>query len=627
MRRNGLRRVVRGCGGLATGGVAQRRHRWGLVYAVFGCALVGPPPLLGAGAAVGAAAEAREPRVSDVTAIQAFAMVRQWVDGWDTTGEDELGPGSAIAGLECVAVVLRLNGDVIGAGEVYRTGGGALREAARLAMERAAASSPGLANEAGLRGRVAVDVEIGGELTPLDDADFGAAAGRLSPGQDGAVARVGNRYEARFPVVGIGRGDLPLNMLRRAVAGLDLPPVDLAGLRKHDGLVVYRFEGVRVAQPSAELGAVFLHRGGRLVTEGDVRRGSLVTMADAAMEYLRGGTWHTEEPFGLRGEYDAVADTYDPYVAGPIDQAIGAFALARLSVLEDLPSGRRAVAHRAARDLVGAYVGVDEREADPLASAGGCAAWIAAQGLLAGNLEGAVEAEEFEAKAQGVVLDALRGAGELSGPELAMVACCAAMGADRFEDPARVRALAGAAQSRLLESTPAAGLVALAPWIVWGELELAEEGSPVRSSIALRAMREAAWGQQITEADVTAREADLVGGLVFTRGTTPLPTWQGLRVFAAVGSMLSDGSLTEEGEWDEELLKLRTALRFAMQLAVTRVEATNYPNTGRSMGGVRPAVWVHRVSPGATAMAILTACEALDGLSRRPWGSRSAIVE
>ena len=84
-----------------------------------------------------------------------------------------------------------------------------------------------------------------------------------------------------------------------------------------------------------------------------------------------------------------------------------------------------------------------------------------------------------------------------------------------------------------------------------------------------------------------------------------------------MATMLGDRRLTTDEEFLGELARVRRSLRFVMQLMFRGEEAHLARNPQRAIGGVRPALWEPVASIDATAMGLLTVCDALEAVGAR----------
>ena len=127
-------------------------------------------------------------------------------------------------------------------------------------------------------------------------------------------------------------------------------------------------------------------------------------------------------------------------------------------------------------------------------------------------------------------------------------------------------------------------------------------------------MREQVWKHQLSAAELSGERLDLAGGIVFTAGRNPLPTWHTARPMAFIATMLADVRLTEREEFARELSHVLGALRFLRQLSAGDAEGHMYRLPRRAMWGVRNSVWDQRMAPEATALTLMTVSEVVRSL-------------
>jgi hypothetical protein len=125
-------------------------------------------------------------------------------------------------------------------------------------------------------------------------------------------------------------------------------------------------------------------------------------------------------------------------------------------------------------------------------------------------------------------------------------------------------------------------------------------------------MRAELWKHQLPTGSELAE--DLSGGVLFTTGHQPIPTWQAARPLAFVATMLGDPATTQPEEVPAELVRLLKSLRFLRQLTAEAAEAHMYKDPPRAIGGVRASLFDQRMPPEATAMTLLAVCETIKSL-------------
>lgn len=580
-------------------------------------------------------------RPSDESAFEVYQQVEAWLRNNALPARSDDRELRRIDPEQCggAAIVLRLSGQVIGRAEIIGEDGTTVWQAATSAWESAFPRlADGLPNDAlyedRLRERLqrmTIDLQLAGELVPLPAETYSAAAALINPGRQGAAARSGAAFAGVFPgtilsfpstaEAGFDPGE---RALRLATTRLGLPPVNLPIIRQSDEVALYRFDVVHLAQTKSGMPPTFLVRGGRLVSEAAVTTANLRSAADEAAEHIIRLEWPGEEPFGMLGDYRASADRYDPYLAPPRSQATAAFALARYANSSTTAPARARHASRYAAGLLQQLTVVAGEETDPRADPMALATWLLAWAELQSAPAdlGQGEANRLSRFAEEAVDTLLtdRSATELrrSGAS-ALCAYAMALAAEYLEDE-RSQAALEYAQSEVREqfrSLPTPQLVAAMPWLGWAELELAEGKETVPSSIALREMRDLIWEFQIDPISAGAEDADFVGGIVFSRGSTQLPTWQSLRPIAIASTMLGDSRLTDNEELFAQLNPLLRSMRFVMQLSASEAHGHMYPVPERAIGGLRLSLWEQTISVDATSLGLVAICELLDSLERR----------
>src|SRR5262245_52519008 len=95
------------------------------------------------------------------------------------------------------------------------------------------------------------------------------------------------------------------------------------------------------------------------------------------------------------------------------------------------------------------------------------------------------------------------------------------------------------------------------PWHAEAELLLARGDETIPAAAAQRDMRDQVWQHQLSDVDAGTDGQDLVGGIVFTAATNPLPTWTTAKPLAFLAQTLADERLTER---DKRLIQLARQL-------------------------------------------------------------------
>ena len=572
--------------------------------------------------ALPASAQQIEPPGPEV-AYRAFSLVEGWVRAGQAPVARETPADTPPVQGACVT--LRLDGKVVGLGSV---GGEApspevLVRAAGAAIRRL---DPTMSQAD--RDRVLVSVELSGAMVPFHAADATELTLGVSPGLDGVALARGERYAVAFPGMMLSRGVGPAVAVVALVTELGEEARDAlatpAQLRDK-GYRIYRFRSVHLAQPRAGAGGVFMHRGGRAVDRAEVTTAGLGSMADAMARYLIEARWPGIEPYGMLGNLHPVTGRYEPAFAGPAEQGVCAIALLRYA--RQRPDGALASeAERAATEILEALAEVGAEERAPWGDAGSAAAVVLALAEVG-------KAEVATNKVLGTLLERCRerlreaytnAAGfdeELPVPVRGIVA--AALVGDRVRLGSRdfsLDQLDRAVRAVYRESGPQF-LVGQMPWLGWAELELSGvRGGRTPAGPLLREMRRVVWDHQLRSVDLASDDRDLAGGVVFTRGSTPLPTWQVCRPLAFVATMLGrqefTGGSMAGGEAPAELVRLLESIRFVRQLMADDAAGHMYARPERAAGGVRAALWDQTIAPDATALGLLTVLETLGSIDR-----------
>jgi hypothetical protein len=558
--------------------------------------------------------------------MQAFNTAIGWVlsgsvDGGATAGNR---PDVRVGG---VSVTLRYAGRVVGRGESFdssvETGlRSAMADALRDATERIPLARDGEMRREQLRS-VALTLELAGPMTPIAPDALRDAAIALSPGIDGVAARLGDRLDAVFPeqmlMAGMD-GHAALGSAASAVTGAAHEGLrDPARVRRDLGVTFLTFRTTHLTQPRAGDAPVFLYRGSRVPVEGGLDVGALREMADGIAGHLAGRAHEGAERLGVKGTYLPVADRYESESAGAAEQALVALALHTHAQTPGVRVATRERSQRVARDIVEDLAVVEAGEVAPEASLAGAAmVSVAIRRVLDGEsliADVASLLERCDARldewSAGLARD---GEAARMGAEAGAAAWALAERAARTGD-AELGVRAEAAVRAVFLGTSGGVLAGQMPWLGWADAALSRARNDVPSAEALRLMRSVVWTHQLKAADVGSDGADLVGGIVFTSGGSPLPTWHSLRILAFLSWMMGDPRLTDTSEVAPELSRVLAGLGFLRALAADSATCHMYPAPERAMWGIRAAAWDQRMTPEASAMGLLTVCHALSSVS------------
>lgn len=525
---------------------------------------------------------ARAQPVTPETAVAACSAVEPWVRALAVPN------GAQSLDVAGACVTLRLDGRIVGRGESFGRGPRCLPEAAAAAIAAASALLVTV-NDAGADERrilaaegLTIVAEIAGALVPLDEGSYTEISAAVTPGIEGVAAMMGTEMDAVFPLEMLSSCQQPGSAASRLVSVLTgdamlalRQPVDL---RAGAGVRFFRFSSAAAVSGEHGTPPRALHRGGRLIAPAE--SGTLT---------------------GLRSHAEAVAaflirqtdcGVYLPTNASVLElptspsRALRAYALSRYASSGMSRSDAAAAAARS--------------ELDRLALESSAAPSTRALIAIARRTLGDHDHPDIRAF---IAMDETSAASR----ELAPVAWALAELGERDR--------AGAILSGLKRVDHAGQLAADMPWLGWAELALADGQQEVAGAVALRDLRRIVSGFQLTAADTGPDQLDLVGGVVFTSGRVPLPTWQTARPLAFAASMLADDRLTTEPERLDATLALASGLRFLRQLTATEDDGWMYPDPAQAEGGVRAAPWDQSMPIDASSVTLLTLIASIESLS------------
>lgn len=558
-----------------------------LVLAVLGPGFASAQPL---------SAPADEPPCLTET-VEAYGLLEPWVRA---LAVPEGATGPEVVG---ACVTLRFEGRVVGLGTIFGAGAQSIPSAAAIAIVQAREKLPitrdAMAEE---RLRLAaqqltISLELAGPAVPIASRGAEDLIAQFSPGVHGVALRMNDLAAAVYPGEMLWTSQDVPGAVRRLIAGvtgdaaLAMRPIEeVLPAAKIDLL---RFRARHIAQLAPGEEPRLLQRGGRVVQSTEVRSmPSLREWADGLGEFL---IEHRDV-----GVFLPVSGTVRS-APSPLQRALRMHALLGIGELtgdSDLATNAINEASHEAVEIIKAY---NARE--PLGAA--------VISILAVSLKSDALNEPARVRTTEIIVAELsRLASDIESvpvPERPMVAWALAKLA-MFDEARAVMPLCRRA------SHPGM-LVEQMPWLGFAELELVgADGVP--SAPGLREMRSLLWRQQINLGDTDATSGDLVGGIVFTRSLTKLPTWQAARPLAFMGPMLAEPSLTTTEELPGEMARLFESLRFLRQLSAGPHEGHMYASGGAWQWGVRPATWDQSMPIEASAMTLICVTETIRSLER-----------
>lgn len=186
--------------------------------------------------------------------LSAWLTLRSWLDDGAMPPEDRTPKSLEVPGCTAAAVLLRLDGRVIGRGfapegrpaDIRRAFGQARAHALGDRVVRGLPepwrSSPG--------SRITLELELAGPRVPLVAANLAAAAARIEAGCDGVAIVRSERHAVELPgmLLSLGLADGKAAMLIRLLGEVGLPPRDLPELRRLDTIRLERCRTLRLGQ-------------------------------------------------------------------------------------------------------------------------------------------------------------------------------------------------------------------------------------------------------------------------------------------------------------------------------------------------------------------------------------------
>ncbi len=544
------------------------------------------------------------------------------------------------------AVIVRLDGRIVGRGADASDDGFTLRRAAAAALaearERLPASNSAAADEErkAMAARLTISLELSGDLVPVTPATYAEADLMILRGLEGVGVRVGDTLRVVSPATMLASDMSPGDALVAAISAASGDPLlavrtdpraQPPAIAAAKAATFYKFPATQLAQLEPGGQPTFLFRGGKVVPQRDITVESLRRQADAHVDWLV--RWdavrRSSPPDWPMGTYLPARDAFEPAAASLAEFAVATYAMHRFIAVkakfQQDPDAWRVVRPGAAAAAPLRF-GVRRLEQQPLANADAGPMFGCLRSLVAmapyenvGVPPGVAPPEVLAHDASLATLHTASGGWSDQVPPTtrAFAAFVLARRATLVpQEPGRDTRIAGAraAVRSIFRETRPEMLVMHMPWLGWAEL-LLSEGGEVPAAPALRDMRDLVWKFQLTDEDAGAEGPDLVGGIVFTSSSELLPTSQSLRPLAFLATMMGDARLTDASERPRQVATMLRSLRFVRQLAMDEAACHAAANPSMALYGVRAAAWDMRQSPEATSLALLTVCNALESLA------------
>lgn len=309
-------------------------------------------------------------------AIDAYLAARAWLDAEQLPRPEEPAAAVELPGVTAVAVLLRLDGRLVGAAD----DAGEPRLLVRRALGRALAKALGdetiRAVREGVGDRVAkrlsLEIEVAGPLKPLLGRTIAEAAARVDRGREGIALRRGESVVRAFPsrLSATDGADRPDRIITALIGEAGLPARDLNDFGVDDRVSLARFATVRMRGDAPGSTPAIVERGGRTVPAIEITPAATRALAAQlasrlAAQVVARDPAKPDAGAALLGTLQPAEDRYDPPFASERETAFAAFALSRIARDAGLPEPVRASvsAKHAALVLALASIPQDRRSA------------------------------------------------------------------------------------------------------------------------------------------------------------------------------------------------------------------------------------------------------------------------
>ena len=573
--------------------------------------------------------------VADAKAL--FQVSRQWLDQQvlqdpldfkppDFTKDASLSPTfSATA----AGVVLRLQGRPVGQAWARQTADHssclalALLKALALANEdRIIAHLPAQERASAAR-QLSLEIELVGDTRPFTGDRIDTLAARIDNGREAMAIRAGDRWAFSLPSLqqSLNQTQLPwytMVLMAREVG------VDAGSDKKFklpDGVVMYRADTRRLAQIAAKAPAFEVSRAMLTVPLAQITNSALDQMAVAIAAHLETRirnsdglskeTLETFQALGPAGEYQPALGVVAQPVCAPLEQAMGAFAMARFAQM-NFPEIDRAAAREFAiftLQSLQQVVGQEKNPLDNLAAMATCL--LACQSLTHSTPDWADSASKEWEKVLHAKVTAAFALNDQT--DLQTWALCAAALAQ--QSPTEVaRALDTAWQIRPVEK-----LLSASPWMLMAEQRVGASSDHARATEACELLQIMLVQHQLSRALNPDLAADLEGGWPIiangASGATAQSSRPTLTMALALDPKLFPASPSTA---KQNLDSLKLGLRFLKQLQVDQSGCYAFRDPAKSIGGIRAAPWDSNQPLGANATTLLAVLESRGLLANEP---------
>lgn len=578
-------------------------------------------------------------------AVATYFAAREWLDAGGT--------GAAVAtpaDVRSAAVVLRLRGRIVGLGKDAGDGtpAGIVDRALRMALDDARsrrASQPGAPVDASAIGSlVTLELELAGAREPLIGRTFEEVARSIEPGECGLQLVDGKRtaYEPASHLLARRMASPVSRAVLAMVTELGLPPRELPELQElGGGTAIYASHAIRLSQRTPGGSPVTLARTlpaapnepaaraeNAALCRAIVARLAAQLATPAAAEGIPADAAAQMARTGLRGDYVIPADRYEPFAAGPVEQALSAWALARAAATGSWPDDLRKDARSASQAVVRALADVDPSERAPAAEP----AAVAYATLALSDLGDGVPADLATfARSMHETLGTLAAPAALASvrPHVRAAVLDAAAARDAAGAPTIARERLDAEIDAAWKDTPAAELPFVAPFLFDAERRLHGDAWPQRVAAhraAIEAARTVLLATQVRPIapDRPASLLDMPGAYPMAGSAAGRISAQSTRAQVFVAMLAGLPGTRGAARDDEDRATLGWATRFVRQLTAPEAVDAVAPGPERARGGVlaSPADLAQPLAAQAVAILALSETERAHGrLDAAPSGN------
>jgi len=573
--------------------------------------------------------------VADAKAL--FQVSRQWLDQQilqapldlkppDFTKDASLSPTfSATA----AGVVLRLNGRPVGQAWARQTAdhssclAQALIKALTLANEDRILAHLPAQERANAARQLSLEIELVGDTRPFTGDRIDTLAARVDNGREAMAIRAGDRWAFSLPSLqqSLNQTQLPwytMVLMAREVG------VDAGSDKKFklpDGVVMYRADTRRLAQIAAKAPAFEVSRAMLTVPLAQITNSALDQMAVAIAAHLETRirnsdglskeTLDTLQALGPAGEYQPALGVVAQPVCAPLEQAMGAFAMARFAQM-NFPEIDRAAAREFAiftLQSLQQVVGQEKNPLDNLATMATCL--LACQSLAHSTPDWADSTSKEWEKVLHAKVTAAFALNDQT--DLQTWALCAAALAQ--QSPTEVaRALDTAWQIRPVEK-----LLSASPWMLMAEQRVGTSSDHARAKEACELLQIMLVQNQLSRALNPDLAADLEGGWPIIANGASGATAQSSRPTLTMALALDPKLFSASPSTAKQNLdSLKLGLRFLKQLQVDQSGCYAFRDPAKSIGGIRAAPWDSNQPLGANATTLLAVLESRGLLANEP---------